>query len=97
MQIHLSGQQLRVKYDDGRKFVDLDPNYRLGTMFDVKIESAEGRVKVWYNGQQKADLPISSPTSYFKAGATPTATPARATSSGVGQVVIRSLDVRHSA
>ena len=68
MQIHLSGQNLRVKYADGQKFVDLDPNYKLGTMFNVKIESAGGRVKVWYNGQQKADLPISSATSYFKAG-----------------------------
>jgi Alginate lyase len=96
MQIHLSGQQLRVKYDDGQKFVDLDPNYRLGTMFDVKIESAEGRVKVWYNGQQKADLPISSSTSYFKAGVYTNSNPSKGDGSGEGQVVIRSLDVRHT-
>jgi hypothetical protein len=96
MQIHLSGQNLRVKYDDGRKFVDLEPNYRLGTMFSVKIESAEGRVKVWYNGQQKADLPISSSTSYFKAGVYTNSNPSKGDKSGDGQVMIRSLSVRHT-
>ena len=96
MQIHLSGQNLRVKYDDGRKFVDLEPNYQLGTMFSVKIESAEGRVKVWYNGQQKADLPISSSTSYFKAGVYTNSNPSKGDKSGEGQVMIRSLSVRHT-
>jgi hypothetical protein len=95
MQIHLSGQQLRVKYADGQKYVDLDPNYRLGTMFAVKIESSGGRVKVWYNGQQKADLPISSSTSYFKAGVYTNSNPSTGDRSGEGQVVIRSLAVRH--
>ena len=95
MQIHLSGNRLRVKYADGQKFVDLDPNYKLGTMFAVKIESAGGRVKVWYNGQQKADLPISSSTSYFKAGVYTNSNPSKGDKSGEGQVVIRSLSVRH--
>jgi hypothetical protein len=95
MQIHLSGQNLRVKYADGQKFVDLDPNYKLGTMFNVKIESAGGRVTVWYNGQQKADLPISSATSYFKAGAYVNSNPSKGDKSGEGQVVIKSLAVRH--
>jgi len=95
MQIHLSGQNLRVKYADGKKFVDLDPNYKLGTMFNVKIESAGGRVKVWYNGQQKADLPISSATSYFKAGVYVNSNPSKGDKSGEGQVVIKSLAVRH--
>ena len=95
MQIHLSGNRLTVKYADGQKFVDLDPDYKLGTMFAVKIESAGGRVKVWYNGQQKADLPISSSTSYFKAGVYTNSNPSKGDKSGEGQVVIRSLGVRH--
>ena len=69
MQIHLSGNQLTVKYADGKKKVSLDDDYQLGTRFKVKIESSGGHVKVWYNGQQKADLAINSSTSYFKAGA----------------------------
>jgi hypothetical protein len=97
MQIHLSGRRLTVMYDDGHKSVDLDPNYQLGTLFAVRIESAEGRVRVWYNGGLKADLPISSPTSYFKAGAYTNSNPSKGDSSGVGQVVITSLVVRHSA
>jgi hypothetical protein len=96
MQIHLSGERLTVKYADGQKFVDLDPNYKLGTMFAVKIESAGGRVKVWYNGQQKADLPISSSTSYFKAGVYTNSNPSKGDESGEGKVVIRSLAVRHT-
>ena len=95
MQIHLSGNLLRVKYADGKKYVDLDPNYRLGTMFAVKIESAGGKVKVWYNGQLKADLAINSSTSYFKAGVYTNSNPSTGDKSGEGQVVIRSLDVRH--
>lgn len=96
MQIHLSGTKLRVKYADGQKFADLDPDYRLGTMFAIKIESAGGRVKVWYNGALKADLPISSATSYFKAGVyTNSNTSKGDKATEDGQVVIRSLTVRH--
>jgi hypothetical protein len=96
MQIHLSGTQLTVKYGDGKKKVLLDDDYRLGTRFTTKIESSGGRVKVWYNGAPKADLAISSPTSYFKAGAyvnsnTRTGDDAGAT----GQVVIYRADVTH--
>ena len=95
MQVHLSGQRLRVKYADRKKFVDLDPNYRLGTVFTVRIESSGGRVKVWYNGQQEADLPISSSTSYFKAGVYTNSNASKGDRSGTGQVVIRSLAIRH--
>ena len=96
MQIHLSGSRLTVKYADGKKYVDLDPNYKLGTMFAVKIESAGGRVKVWYNGQLKADLPIWTATSYFKAGVYTNSNPSKGDRSGEGQVVIRSLSVQHA-
>ena len=46
-----------------------DGDYQLGKRFNVKVESAGGHVKVWYDGAAKADLPINSSTSYFKAGA----------------------------
>ena len=45
MQIHLSGRLLRVMYADGRKSVDLDRNYRLGSVFTVKIVASGGSVK----------------------------------------------------
>jgi hypothetical protein len=97
MQIHLSGKELTVKYADGKKKVSLDDDYQLGTRFKVKIESSGGHVKVWYNGQEKADLPISTSTSYFKAGAYVNSNTSKGEkSSAEGQVVIYNVDVKHS-
>jgi len=97
MQIHLSGKELTVKYADGKKKVSLDDDYQLGARFKVKIESSGGRVKVWYNGQQRADLPISTSTSYFKAGAYVNSNTSKGEkSSAEGQVVIYNVDVKHS-
>lgn len=97
MQIHLSGKELTVKYADGKKKVSLDDSYELGTRFTVKIESSGGKVKVWYNGQQKADLPISTSTSYFKAGAYVNSNTSKGEkSSAEGQVVVYGVDVTHS-
>lgn len=97
MQIHLSGSKLTVKYDDGGKTVSLDDDYQLGRVFTVRIESAGGRVKVWYEGAQKADLPISSSTSYFKAGNyLQTNTDRGDDASASAEVVIYALTVRHA-
>lgn len=97
MQIHLSGKQLTVKYADGKKKVVLDEDYRLGTRFTTKIESSGGHVKVWYDGQQKADLAINSATSYFKAGAYVNCNTSKgAAAADMGQVVIYKADVTHA-
>jgi hypothetical protein len=97
MQIHLSGNRLTVKYADGKKEVLLEGDYRLGTRFRVKIESSGGHVKVWYDGALAADLPISSSSSYFKAGAYVNSnTDQGEAASAVGQVVIYGLQVTHS-
>lgn len=97
MQIHLSGKLLRVKYADGKKYVEIDSNYQLGTIFTVKIQSAGGRVKVWYNGVQKADLAISSSTSYFKAGSYVNSNEDKGDApDAYGEVVIYSLNVTHN-
>jgi len=97
MQIHLSGKELTVKYADGKKKVSLDDDYRLGTRFKVKIESSGGHVKVWYNGQEKADLPISTSTSYFKAGAYVNSNTSKGEkASAEGQVVVYNVDVKHT-
>jgi hypothetical protein len=97
MQIHLSGSQLTVKYADGKKEVVLDDSYRLGKRFRVKIQSADGKVKVWHNGELKADLPIYGSESYFKAGAYVNSnTDKGASSSDIGQVVIYGVNISHS-
>ncbi|TQM05957.1 polysaccharide lyase family 7 protein [Pseudonocardia kunmingensis] len=98
MQIHLSGSELTVKYADGKKDVVLDDSYRLGERFRVKIESSDGHVKVWHNGELKADLPIYGAESYFKAGAYVNSnTEKGASSSDEGQVVIYDLKISHSS
>lgn len=97
MQIHLSGTRLTVKYADGDKDVVLDPSYKLGDRFRVKIQSAGGTVKVWFNGAMKATLPISGSGNYFKAGAYVNSNPSKgADPSDVGQVVIYGLKITHS-
>ncbi len=97
MQIHLAGKELTVTYADGKEKVVLDEDYRLGTRFTTKIESSGGRVKVWYNGAQRADLPINDSTSYFKVGAYVNSNTSKgASSSAVGQVVLFGADVTHS-
>jgi hypothetical protein len=98
MQIHLSGNELTVKYADGKKDVVLDDAYRLGERFRVKIESSDGHVKVWHNGELKADLPIYGAESYFKAGAYVNSNTSKgASSSDEGQVVIYGLNISHSS
>jgi hypothetical protein len=97
MQIHLSGKKLTVKYADGDKEVVLDPSYDLGERFRVKIQSAGGHVKVWYNGALEADLPIYGAESYFKAGAYVNSNADKGASRNeVGQVVIYGLSIRHT-
>jgi hypothetical protein len=98
MQIHLSGSRLTVKYADGDKDVVLDPAYKLGERFRVKIQSAEGQVRVWFNGEMKATLPISGTGNYFKAGAYVNSNPEKgADPDDVGQVVIYGLKISHTA
>jgi hypothetical protein len=98
MQIHLSGSKLTVKYADGDEEVVLDPAYKLGERFRVKIQAADGTVKVWFNGALRASLPISGTGNYFKAGAYVNSNPEKgADPDDVGQVVIYSLKISHSA
>ncbi len=97
MQIHLSGKQLTVKYADGDKDVVLNDDYQLGTKFSVKIQAADNRVKVWYDGALSADLPLKATSSYFKAGAYVNSNTSKGEDdSAEGQVVIYSLKVTHT-
>jgi hypothetical protein len=97
LQIRLEGPRLMVQYDDGAKDVTLDPNYQLGTPYEIQIVAAEGHVQISYNGAQKADLPLAGSGWYFKAGAYLQSNTGKGEkASAVGQVVIYSLTVTHS-
>jgi hypothetical protein len=96
MQIRLEGKRLMVQYADGGQQIMLDPDYRLGTPYDIEIEAAANSVRVAYNGQPKAEIPLSGSTWYFKAGAYVQSNPAKGDAVGAaGQVVIYALEVVH--
>ena len=97
LQIRLEGQKLMVQYHDGKSQAVLDPNYKLGTPFDVRIVAASGKVDVLYNGQKKAELPLSGSGWYWKVGAYVQSNGSKGDGSGsAGEVVVYKADVKHS-
>jgi Alginate lyase len=67
MMVRLEGEKLFVERNSLNE-VMLDRNYKLGTLFDLKIQASKGVISVWYNGQQKIDWTVSKDGCYFKAG-----------------------------
>ncbi|OLT14609.1 hypothetical protein BJF78_17950 [Pseudonocardia sp. CNS-139] len=97
IEVRLEGQHLFVEYDDGKGEVTLDPAYVLGTPYDLQIAASGGRVRVSYDGERKADLPLSGEGWYFKAGSYVQSNPSRGEQpTAVGSVVIYALHVEHT-
>lgn len=96
VEIRLEGARLLAEFDDGDGSVELDPDYRLGTPYDLEIVAADGRVRVSYNGVQGADLPLSGDDWYFKVGSYVQSNPERGEAPDtVGTVVVTALRVSH--
>ena len=94
--IRLERNKLFVE-SDGNSIGMLDANYVLGTVFTVKIEAANGRILVSYNGQQKVDFAKSGSGYYFKAGVYTQSNVSKGDSpSAYGEVIIYDLQVLHS-
>jgi Alginate lyase len=96
LQIRLEGPTLVAQYDDGREQIVIDPAYRLGTPYDLRVEAANGRIIVFYNGEQRAEIERSGSSWYWKIGAYTQSNPERgddADSEGV--VVVYSLSIEH--
>ena len=97
LQIRLEGTVLSVQYDDGRSQVVLDPDYRLGAVFDVRIVAANSKVQVFYDGAKKADLPLAGSGWYWKVGAYVQSNASKGDAAGsTGEVVVYRADVTHS-
>ena len=97
LQIRLEGKKLMVQYHDGKSEAILDSNYQLGTPFDVKIVAAGGKVDVLYNGQKKAQLPLSGSGWYWKVGAYVQANGSKGAGAGsVGEVEVFKAKFTHS-
>lgn len=95
--VRVEGNRLIVRYDDGDSVAVLDPAYRLGTVYELRIVAAGGRVEIFYNGVRKAEVPKSGSGWYFKTGAYLQSNPDRGDApDAVGEVVIYGLRVEHS-
>jgi hypothetical protein len=98
MQIRLEGKKLVVQYNDGDSEALLDPDYQLGTPFRVRITANQEGVGVSYNGQQKAQLPLSGSGWYWKVGAYVQSNTSKGDSAdAAGEVVVYSLSCTKSA
>jgi len=76
--------------------VELDPDYALGTPFDLKIQAGDGSIKVWHEGVLKMDWKVSRTGCYFKAGCYTQSNLDRGDApDSYGEVVIYRLQVDH--
>ena len=97
LQIRLEGKKLIVQYQDGKSETVLDADYQLGTPFDTRIVAANGKVDVLYNGEKKAELPLSGSGWYWKVGAYVQSNGSKGDGAGsTGEVVVYKADISHS-
>jgi Alginate lyase len=97
LQIRLEGQKLVVQYDDGASEAVVDPNYVLGTPYTIRITAAGGKVEVLYNGEKKAELPLTGSGWYWKVGAYVQSNTGKGDAAGAtGEVIVYSLNPVHA-
>jgi hypothetical protein len=98
MQIRLEGQTLVAQYADGKEQIVIDPAYVLGTPYDLRIEAADGRITVFYNGERSAEIARSGTSWYWKIGAYIQSNPEQGDAAdAAGEVVVYSLSIEHTA
>ena len=97
MQIRLEGSTLAAHYADGEEQIVIDPDYVLGTPYDLRIVAADSRIVVFYNGEQRAEIERSGSSWYWKVGAYTQSNPERGDDpDAVGEVVVYSLSIEHT-
>jgi Alginate lyase len=94
MQIRLEDRTLMVQYH-GTKNVVLDDAYQLATPYQLRIVAADSQVTVAYNGQQKAELPLSGSGWYWKVGAYVQANQGQSDPQALGEVIVYSSEITH--
>ena len=96
MTVRLEGNRLLIERDKSED-IELDPDYKLGTKFNLRIQAGGGRIKVWYNDSLKMDWQAERTGCYFRAGCyTQSNTKKGDRPDSYGEVVIYKLQVTHS-
>ena len=96
LQIRLEGKNLMVQYNNGKSAAIMDPNYMLGTPYNVRITAANSKVDVLYNGAKKAELPLAGSGWYWKVGAYVQSNSSHGDgAASVGEVTVYSLNCVH--
>ena len=97
LEIRLEGKRLTAQSHGGKDVAELDPAYRLGTPYLLKLVAADSHVQVFYDGAQKADLALRGDGWYFKTGSYVQSNEAHGEApDAAGEVAISSLAVHHS-
>jgi poly(beta-D-mannuronate) lyase len=97
LQIRLEGPKLMVQYDDGNSEAVLDPHYRLGTPYQLRIDAADSKIEVHYNDQKTAELPLKGSGWYWKVGSYVQSNTSKGDrADAVGAVTVYALQVNHN-
>jgi hypothetical protein len=95
LMVRLEGNKLLVERNAERD-VMLADRYELGRRFALKIQAADGRVRIWYDGAPKLEWTTARHGCYFKAGCyTQSNVEKGDTADAYGEVVICRLAVEH--
>lgn len=93
--VRVEGEKLFIERN-GAEDVSLERRYVLGTPFELKIQAGDGRIKAWYNGEQRMDWKRAGKGCYFKAGCYTQSNPSKGDADDAhGEVEIYALEVKH--
>ena len=93
--VRLEGRKLFVERNKVGNVI-LNPNYVLGTRFDLKIVASENHVKVYYNDELKMDWEVAAKGCYFKTGCYTQSNESKGDKpDSYGEVIIYKLVVEH--
>ena len=97
MEVRLEDKRLIAQYADGEKEFVVDPDYTLGTPYDLQLVATDGRIDVLYNGRPAGSIPQSGTGWYFKTGSyLQSNTEKGDDANAVGKVVLYQVSVTHS-
>ena len=97
MEVRLEDKRLIAQYADGEKEFVVDPDYALGTPYDLQLVATDGRIDVLYNGRPAGSIPQSGTGWYFKTGSyLQSNTQKGDAADAVGKVVLYRVDVTHT-